>query len=186
VVYGVPTIGLAGRTIQYGEGTTVTGLTKPGSLVNVYGYTRPSTTYARLGQVRSDARGRYSFSTRLAANSRLYVVVPRLGKSVVVAQGVRSVVSLVATRTSRTTYWFAGTASPVHAGQLVTIYVRTARGGKAIFARTRADQNGDYRVSRTVAAYGTQTNVVFAHVGSGIVMLGNNSPDRTIVTNRAR
>ncbi|MEO6713231.1 MAG: FG-GAP-like repeat-containing protein [Mycobacteriales bacterium] len=184
VVYGAPTIGLAARTIQYGDKTTVSGSTRPGALVNVYGYTQPSTTYSRLGTVRADSTGVYTFTTRLAGNSRLYVVVPRLPRSLVVAQGVRSTVTLSATRLSNVRYAFTGNVAPSRNGQLVTIYVRTANGGKAILTRTWSNPFGNYQVSRTVWASGRQVNTVFAHVDSGVVLLGNNSRDQQMTTVR--
>ncbi|MDQ1709585.1 MAG: hypothetical protein QOG49_970, partial [Frankiaceae bacterium] len=183
--YGVPTIQLDATTIGYGERTGLTGSTRPNTLVNIYGYTRPDTTYDRLAQVRSDATGRFVFTTVFAANSRLYVIVPRLGRSRLVAENVRSTLTFKATKTAANRYVFTGRVRPVHAGQHVTIYYRTARGGKVILVRTDADVDGNYRVSRTVYAFGQRGYTVFAHVDSGVVLLGNNSRDLGISTYRA-
>ena len=186
LVYGAPRIGLRARTIQHGEESVLSGTTRPLALVNVYGYTRPSTTYVKLGAVRASADGVYSFTSKVVANSRFYVVVPRLGRSAIVAQNVRSVISMTASRTSADTYVFSGRVSPVHAGQRVTVFYRTAAGGKAMLVRTQVDRFGRYRVSRTVYARGHRSYAVFGHVDSGVVMLGNNSVDRAISTYRAR
>lgn len=186
IVYGAPSITLERATITYGESTRLSGTTKPNTLVNVYGSTRPATTYRKLATVRSDGAGNYGFTTKLDANSRLYVIVPRLGISRFVGQNIRSTIIMTATRTTPNRYVFNGTVTPGAPGRLVTIYYRTAKGGKAVLVKTYLDRNGNYRVGRTIAAFGHRSYTVFAHVDSGVVMLGNNSRDAGVATYRVR
>ncbi|MEO6712132.1 MAG: hypothetical protein ABIM89_01740, partial [Mycobacteriales bacterium] len=183
ITYGRPTVGLAAAAVQYGENTVLSGTTKPGVLVNVYGFTAPSTRAARLGQVRANSSGVYTFTGRYLANTSLYVIVPRLGMSPVVRQGVRAKLNLTTTKTASNSYAFTGSTAPRRPGQLVTIYFLTAT-GKAIFVRTYTDARGNYRVSRRVKVYDRSAYTVFAHLDSGVVLLGNNSAAQRITISR--
>ena len=186
VVYGKPSIALERATITHGEVTKLTGTTKPNTLVNIYGSTRRVTTFSKLATVRSDDTGGFLFTTTLAANTKLFVVVPRLGTSTVLTQNIRSTVTLTATKLTPNRYVFNGTVTPGSLGALVTIYYRTAKGGKAVLVKTNVDRNGNYRVSRTIGAFGHHNYTIFAHVDTSYVMLGNNTKQVGIATFRAR
>jgi hypothetical protein len=185
VVWGPPTLQVEAGTVTIGAVTELTGRTKPGALVTVYGYTQPSTTYHELATVRAGASGVYSYKVRLKANSRLYVRVSGLPRSRTVAEHVRSTLSLTATKVGSYEYVFAGSVSPQRNHQLVTVYYRISN-GQLMLATAWTDRNGQYRIDRSLMSYGQHYYSVFAAVGTDGVTLGNHSVDRAIAVYRAR
>jgi hypothetical protein len=185
VVWGPPTLQVEAGTVMVGGLTQLTGRTKPGAPVTVYGYTQPSTAYRKLAAVRAGANGVYSYTLRVKANSRMYVRVSGLPRSRTVAEHVRSTVSLTATKVGSHEYVFAGSVSPQRSHQLVTVYYRISN-GQLTLATTWTDRNGNFRIDRSLMAYGQHYYSVFAAVGTDGVTLGNQSPDRGLAVYRAR
>jgi hypothetical protein len=180
-----PTAQVDVGTVTAGDITTVTGQTKPGAMVTVYGYTQPSTTYHKLGTVRATASGGYTYKVRLKANSRLYVRVAGLSASRTVAVHVRSTLGLTATKVGPYRYVFTGTVSPHRTHELVTLYYRIPY-GQLVLATARTDSAGRFSIDRSLLAYGQHYYSVFAVVGTDGVTLGNHSVDRSIAVDRAR
>jgi hypothetical protein len=185
VVYGAPTIQLGAGTVLNGTVSKVTGRTKPKALVDVYGYTQPSTTYRKLARVRADSTGLFTYTVRLHADTRLYARAAVLHRSRTIVQDVRSTLGLTATKVGSDRYLFTGRVSPYRNHQLVTLYYRIP-GGQLVLATARTDSNGRYRIDRSLLAYGQHYYSVFVVVGSGSVTLGNHSVDRSIAVYRGR
>jgi Immunoglobulin I-set domain len=183
VVWGPPTLQVEAGTVMTGTVTHLTGRTRPGALVTVYGYTQPSTTYRNLATVRAGANGLYSYTVGFKANSRIYVRVPGLANSRTVAEHVRATVSLTAAKVGSYRYVFTGTVSPRRSNQLVTLYYRI-QNGQLVLATTRTDGNGRFRIDRSLLAYGQHYYSVFAAVGTDGVTLGNQSAYRPLAVYR--
>ncbi len=180
-----PTVQVAAGTVMFGDVTTVTGRATAGALVDIYGYTQPSTTYKKLATVRTSAKGVYTYKVLLHANSRMYAKVGTLRSTLTAAEHVRSTISLTATKVGSYRYVFSGTVGPHRGHQLVTLYYRI-RYGQLVLATARTDSAGRFRIDRSLLAYGQHYYSVFAAVGTDGVTLGNTSPDRSIAVYRAR
>ncbi|MCU1676506.1 MAG: hypothetical protein JWM93_1264 [Frankiales bacterium] len=178
------TIHVATTPLLGGGAATISGTTKAFATVDLYGYTRPDTTYDKLARTTADASGKYRFTTTVTANSRFRVRVNGLNSSSV-AENVRSTVTLTATKTGTRTYVFTGTVAPHRAGQLVTVYYRTVTGTRAA-GTARTNANGRYRITYTFTAYGKHTYTAYARVGSDTLTSGNISTNRSISVYRAR
>ncbi len=124
------------------------------STVELFAYTRPSTTYRVVRTGTTDAAGRVTFpALRPPANTRLYAQVRGcttnpVGGSVVL--NVRTALSLFATRSGPRTYVFSGDSLPARRGGLiVSLYRVTASGQQVLTAQTRASATtGEWRINR--------------------------------------
>ena len=146
-------------TITANETAGVSVKAEPGSVVDLFAYTRPSTTYrlVRTGAV-SDA-GIAQFGIRPGGNTRLYAQQrgctaepPR--DSIVLS--VRPALTLQHSRTGTRSYSFYGTSVPARPeGLVVSLYRITADGQEVLTARTRANAtHGNWRINRTFSGSG--------------------------------
>ncbi|MCW2681933.1 MAG: hypothetical protein JWM62_3334 [Frankiales bacterium] len=151
--------GLELPTITATETGGVSVRAEPGSVVDLFAYSRPSTTYAlvRTGQV-GDA-GVAQFGVRPGGNTRLYAqqrgcTADPARDSVVLS--VRPALTIKHSRTGTRSYSFYGTSVPARpAGLVISLYRVTADGQEVLTSRTRANAtNGNWRISRTFSGSG--------------------------------
>ena len=147
------------KTITANETAGVSVKAEPGSVVDLFAYTRPSTSYklVRTGRV-SDA-GVVQFGIRPGGNTRLYAQQrgctaepPR--DSIVLS--VRPALTLSWSRTGTRSYSFYGTSVPARTeGLIINLYRITADGQEVHAAQTRASaEHGNWRINRTFSGSG--------------------------------
>ncbi|MCU1691914.1 MAG: hypothetical protein JWM64_1005 [Frankiales bacterium] len=133
---------------------------RPGAEVELYGYSRPSTTYTLLRPAAELAEdGTTSFDVRPPSNTRLYAQVLGCTTDPVSMSRVLTVatqLSFTATRTGPRRLVFRGAALPVRAGGLVvSLYRVAADGSQVLTAQTRASAtDGSFTVDRTFTGGG--------------------------------
>jgi hypothetical protein len=143
----------------------VTVRTAPGSTVELYAYTRPSTTFQKVRTGTAGADGLARFTVRPPGNTRLYAQQPGCPVDVAAQSrvlNVRTALSLAVERLGTRTYRFHGDSLPARRGGLiVSLYRVTAEGRQVLTAQTRADaQNGEYSLVRRFTGTGRFNFVV--------------------------
>ncbi|MCW2607310.1 MAG: hypothetical protein JWO60_2003, partial [Frankiales bacterium] len=155
-----PTISVNPSTIiAVQEKSIVSGQSTPGSTIEIYAYSRPSTTYARVRSALVGPDGGYSFEVGPSGNTRLYAqtVTPRgSAKSDSIVLTVKTSLNLKVARTGTRTYRFTGSLLPKRPGQLITVFYVNGS-GRTIAARARNAADGTYNVTRTFSGTGTFT-----------------------------
>ena len=137
----------------------VTVRTAAGSTVELYAYTRPSTTYRKVRTDTAGSDGVARFTVRPPANTRLYATQPGCPVDIArdsVVLNVRTALSLAVERLGTQTYRFHGDSLPARAGGLiVSLYRVTPEGRQVLTAQTRADaQDGEYSLVRKFTGTG--------------------------------
>jgi hypothetical protein len=164
--------------VTAGESATLSGAAEPGQTVELWGYSRPSTTYRYLRTVTASPSGRYTFSVTPPSDSRLRVRVAGLDSASTVL-GVRHLVRMSATRVGTRTYRFAGTVFPKRAGVRVDVLAQTGAGLRLL---TTARTTGDGRWSVDRAFSGTATWDVLARTAAdGVNRSGTSAPVRMTI-----
>ena len=152
---------------------TLSGAAEPGQTVELWAYSRPSTTFRLVRTGTASPSGRYTFSVTPPSDTRLRVRVAGLDSASTVL-GVRHLVRMSAARTGVRTYRFAGTVFPKRAGIGVDVLARTSSGLRLITRATTA-ADGRWAVVRTFS--GTATWDVVARTGAdGINRSGTSAP----------
>lgn len=127
-----------------------------GTVVDLFAYTRPSTTFrvVRTGTLGSD--GGLRFGLRPPANTRLYAVRRGCGRSQDVVLNVATALTLAVERVGPRRYVFSGDSLPARSGGLiVSLYRSTDDGREVLTAQVRADaQDGTWRMLRTFTGSG--------------------------------
>ena len=127
-----------------------------GAVVDLYAYSRPSTTFTvvRTGVTGSD--GTATFQVRPATNTRMYAVQRGCSPGAQVVLNVRTTLSIAVTRTGIRTYRFSGDSLPARAGGLIVgIYRVDVDGTETLSAQARADATtGEWAVTRTFTGAG--------------------------------
>jgi hypothetical protein len=140
----LPTVATYGSTVP----VSVQGM--PGAQLELWAYSRPSTTYRLVRTGTVDAAGTWTTTVRPATNTRLYVRTRTTGgwlSSTTRAVQIRVNVSLrVSAPTSTGRRTFSGTAGPALAGRLVSIY-RTSASGPRLFLQVRTTSTGAFTAS---------------------------------------
>lgn len=135
----------------------------PGSVVDVYAYTRPSTEYRLVRSLTTDADGIARTTVRPPANTRLRAVPrvedcaePVFGAAPSVVLAVRTALTLTAERTGPGAYVFSGDSLPARDGGLVvSLYRVTTTGSQVLTAQARASATtGEWRLTRTFTGTG--------------------------------
>ncbi|MCU1693603.1 MAG: hypothetical protein JWM64_2694 [Frankiales bacterium] len=171
-----PTVTITPSTITASQKAVVAGTATPGSTVQLYAYSRPSTQYQVVRTATVGTDGRYSFQVGPSGNTRLYV---RSFNATSSAQSnsavltVRTSINLKVARTGTRTYRFTGSTLPKRVGQLVTVFYEDASGKRTIASRARVTEQGTYNVTRTFG--GTGTFVLFTGTGTDNNNAANNS-----------
>ncbi|HVE73822.1 MAG TPA: hypothetical protein VNA30_01840 [Mycobacteriales bacterium] len=125
--------------------------------MQVYAYSRPSTTYRLVQQAETGPDGALRFTIGPATNTRLYAQQQGCGPGASTVLSVRTVLSINARRVSPRTYLFFGTTSPSRADQLVTLYRVASGGGLVRTAQTRTRADGTYALTRRFSGSGRAT-----------------------------
>lgn len=140
----------APRLIEAGAPATVAIAATPGSTVELWGYTRPSTTYRRLRHSIVVPASGVAFATvRPLTSTRLAARHPRgpAGGSAAVLVSPR--VSASARSLGARTYLLSGQVWPARAGVLVGVLARTPAGREVAVAADTTDARGRWSVTRT-------------------------------------
>jgi hypothetical protein len=129
------TITVSPKDIVPTQASTVRVHGAPNQNVDVYGYSRPNSTYAVVRSGTTDASGNVSWTVTPGGNTRLYAHY-RSGTTTTASSDSPSTVITVHTSLSLSSYrdgvrkyHFQGTNLPRRAGQLITLY-RYAKGPK--------------------------------------------------------
>jgi hypothetical protein len=126
------------------------------STVDLFAYSRPSTTFVpvRSGVVGSD--GTVSFSVRPPTNTRLYAQQRGCTAGSSVVLNVRTTLSFSVVRTGVRSYTFTGDSLPARSGGLiVNLYRINADGSEALAGQARADStNGQWTLIRRFSGSG--------------------------------
>jgi hypothetical protein len=151
------TVRLEPTVITAGQRATVHVQAGAQQGVELWAYTRPSTAYRQVRTGRTDAAGEATFTVLPAANTRLYAVASGCAPGPSAVLGVRTALSIDATRVGRLTYVFSGDSTPARPGGLVvSLYRVTAEGRQVLTAQTRADgQTGQWSIRRVFSGTGT-------------------------------
>ena len=145
------------RTILATGSARVALRAAPGSTVDLFAYTRPSTDYRLVRTQALPPGGEAVVTLRPPANTRLYAQqrggCPRGADSVV---DVRTTLTLTARRDGPRLYAFAGDSLPARAGGLVVSLYRVEPGGRQVLAgQARADAvDGTWRLVRRFTGSG--------------------------------
>jgi hypothetical protein len=153
----VPTEVELERTTVVATGAAgVTVRTAPGSLIDLYAYTRPSTTYRLVRSGTSDGDGLVRFTVRPPANTRLYAQKRGCQPGPSTVLNVATALSLDVTRIGPREYRFAGDSLPARSGGLiVSLYRLTDDGRQLLTAQTRADAgSGEWSLVRRFTGAG--------------------------------
>ncbi len=152
----VPQLALSRSSIVSGSsaGLRVTG--RPGVLVDVRAYTRPSTTYRTVRTLRLGSDGLASTVLTPPSNTRLLVQERGCDAGPSSVLHVASSVSLDQRRTGTRSYVFSGNSLPKRAGGLVvSLYRVDAQGREVLTGRTRSSaSNGTWSYARTFSGTG--------------------------------
>jgi hypothetical protein len=139
------------------ETASVTVTAARGSTVDLFAYTRPSTTYAivRTGVVTNN--GTISWDIQPPRNTRLFAQQRGCAPGNQVVLGVRTTLSLAAVRNGTRSYTFSGDSLPARPGGLiVSLYRVTADGSQVLTAQARASATtGEWSLTRQFTGTGT-------------------------------
>lgn len=136
---------------------------QPGTLVDLYAYSRPSTEMRVVRSERTDAAGVVRFTVRPGTNTRLLAqprvedcTDPVFGAEPSVVLNVRTALSLQVVRNGARDYTFSGDSLPARAGGLIVSLYRVAPDGRSVLtAQARADaRTGDWSVRRVFSGSG--------------------------------
>lgn len=160
----------AGAGVELAESTiTATGDARvtvreiPGTEVDLFAYTRPSTTDRLVRTATTGDDGAATFVVRPPANTRLRAAQrvedctdPVFGTAPSVVLNVRTALSLFAVRNGRQDYTFSGDSLPAREGGLiVSLYRITEDGRQVLTAQTRADATtGEWTIRRVFTGVG--------------------------------
>lgn len=150
------TVQLERDTVVATGDATATVRAPAGAKVDLYAYTRPSTTFRLVRSATAGEDGLARFTVRPPANTRLYAVLPGCAAGPSVVLNVRTALTLTAERTGPRTYLFAGDSLPARPGGLVvSLYRLTDDGRQVLTAQTRADAaGGDWSLTRRFTGSG--------------------------------
>ena len=122
-----------------------------GAVVDLYAYSRPSTTFERVRTETVNADGTVSFSLRPGTNTRLYAQQHGCTAGDSVVLNVRTALTLAVARNGVRTYTFSGSALPARPGGLIVSLYR----GTVLAGQTRADATtGKWSLRRTFGGTG--------------------------------
>ena len=122
-----------------------------GTVVDLYGYSRPSTQYGVVRSVTVGNEGVASLTVRPSTNTRLYAQQRGCDRGGDVVLNVRTALTLAVARNGTRTYTFSGNALPARAGGLIVSLYR----GTVLAAQTRADATtGKWTLRRTFGGSG--------------------------------
>ncbi len=131
---------LSRSTITAGEIPTVKITAASGSTVDLYAYSRPSTTYRKVRSGLVGSTGAVTFTVRPYTNTRMYAQQRGCDAGPSVVLNVRSRHWLSVVRNGTRDYTFSGKIVPARAGgMVVNLYRITSDGKYVLTAQTRAN-----------------------------------------------
>ncbi|MDT7538654.1 MAG: hypothetical protein QOI82_2239 [Actinomycetota bacterium] len=146
------------------RGTTVTVHAPAGSVVDLYAYSQPNTTFGVVRTATVGATGVVTWTIAPLTNTKLYAQTRGAGgiPTPYVVVNVATGLSLSAQRTATRTYVFSGRSIPARTGGLViSLYRYTDATHQVLTAQTRANpQTGNWSLTRAFSGTGTFTFVV--------------------------
>ena len=148
-----PTIEIGHGVITAGGSANLSGAAEPGTSVELYAYSRPSTDFVLVRRTTATSTGSYLFTVSPHTNTRLKVRINGQDSESVVV-GVRPALSLRAVRTAVRTYTFTGSVLPRRQGQLVSVFARTPNGDVRV-GRGAVDASGVWRAAHRFTVNGT-------------------------------
>ena len=139
------------------ETASVTVTASRGSTVDLFAYTRPSTTYTivRTGVVTNN--GTISWGIRPPRNTRLYAQQRGCSPGNQVVLGVRTTLSIAAVRNGTRNYTFSGDSLPARPGGLIiSLYRVNSDGSQVLTSQARASATtGEWSITRQFTGTGT-------------------------------
>jgi adhesin/invasin len=138
------------------ETANVTVTAARGSTVDLYAYTRPTTTYAVVRSGVVAANGTISWGIRPPRNTRLYAQQRGCPAGNQVVLGVRTTLSLSAVRNGTRNYTFSGDSLPARPGGLiVSLYRIDPSGVQTLTSQVRASATtGEWILTRQFTGTG--------------------------------
>jgi hypothetical protein len=129
---------------------------RPGAVVDLLAYTRPSTSYAVVRTIQLGSDGTGEFLLRPPRNTRLYAQEPGCAASPSRVVNVRTLLTMAVVRNGPQTYTFSGSAVPARPlGLIVSLYRITDTGEQVLSGQARANPTtGEYEIERTFSGTG--------------------------------
>lgn len=144
------------NTIVATGAVNVTVTATPNSIVDLYAYTRPSSTFRVVRSAELGADGTANFLLTPPGNTRMYAQQRgcAFGRSSVI--NVRTAISIFAKRNGPRNYTFSGDSLPARRGGLIiSLYRVTDNGRQVLTAQTRASSTtGDWVINRRFTGSG--------------------------------
>lgn len=143
-------------TIRATESARTTVRGTAGAAVELWAYTRPSTTYRLVRSGTLDGDGALAFDVRPPANTRLQARYSGCGSRPSVVLNLATALTLAVERRGTREYAFSGDSLPARPGGLVvSLYRVTAEGSQVLTAQARASEaDGEWRLVRRFSGSG--------------------------------
>ncbi len=150
------TISLDRSTIIATGSAVVTVRATPNSVIDLFAYSRPSTTFRVARSAELGADGTTTFRIVPPTNTRLYVQQRGCNASPSIVLNVRTQISLDVVRNGVRNYTFSGRLLPARPGGLIASLYRVTNDGRQILtAQTRANaSDGRYTIVRQFTGSG--------------------------------
>jgi adhesin/invasin len=150
------TVTLERTTITATGSSGVTVRATANSVVDLFAYSRPSTTYRVVRSAEVGADGVAEFRIVPPTNTRLYAQQRGCSAGQSVVLNVRTQLSLNVVRNGTRNYTFSGRALPArNGGLIVSLYRVTANGNQILTSQTRANAStGVYSITRQFTGSG--------------------------------
>jgi hypothetical protein len=156
------TLELAKTAIVATGSTAVTVHAPPNSVVDLFAYSRPSTTFTVARTATVGSTGVVTWTVAPLTNTRLYAATHGGAPTPQTVLNVATALSLSAAKTGTRTYVFSGRSIPARTGGLIVSLYRSADGVHQILtAQTRADaKTGNWSLTRAFSGVGQFSFVV--------------------------
>jgi hypothetical protein len=141
-------------TITAMGAVTVSVRATPNSIIDLFAYTRPNTSFSRVRSAELGADGVASFLLVPPGNTRIYAAQRGCEQSQSSVINVRRAMSIAAVRNSPRNYTFSGRVLPARAGTLVNLYRVEANGRQVLTSQARTDSTGRWSVNRVFTGSG--------------------------------
>ena len=173
------TLELARTAMVATQATAVTVHAPANSVVDLFAYSRPSTTFAVVRTATVPASGVLTWTLSPLSNTRLYAQTRGGIATPQDVLGVATALSLSASRTAPRTIVFSGRSIPARTGGLVVSLYRVSGTSSVLTAQARADaRTGNWSITRTFTGTGQFDFVL--RTGTDVQNLAGTSNVRTV------
>jgi hypothetical protein len=149
------TLELARTALVATQATAITVHAPAGGIVDLFAYSRPSTTFAVVRTATVPASGVVTWTASPLSNTRLYAQTRGGIATPQDVLGVSTALSLSASRTTPRTIVFSGRSIPARSGGLVVSLYRISGKSSVLTAQSRADaKTGNWSITRTFTGTG--------------------------------